>query len=253
MKNKVFLGIAIALLMSVLPILASAQPGFWYVGAANLPLEISGVEDIAVSDWQNYGLGIAEGRIVLPLSKGEIAGSQWGAVVGWRLPMHPRFSPLAEVQVGLDSQATLAQVFIGCDWKMMQMERFSLSLIPKIGWALGSVDFGSALVIPGKTAPVITPEGTIYNGDEVMANMAGMAYQVGVRANYMFTDRIGFNFDLGWTQAMLDDFTIEAGNVELDKNSPAVVKNDGSATQVDIDPQASSQGIVMTFGIEFLI
>lgn len=221
----------------------------YYLGAAQLPLEISGVEDIAISDWQNYGLGTAEGRVALPLSQGAASGQHWGATLGGYRYFAPRIAYLVEGQIALANGANLINLFLGLNWDMIQAGRFTLGIMPKVGYALGYVSFGKTEVLPGKTPPVITPEGTFYEGQDISASLGGFAYQIALQANYALTNRLSLTFQAGWTQAMFGKLTLKAGDVYLDMDSPAVVKNDGTATQAGISPEAQSAGMAMTLGL----
>lgn len=230
---------------------AGLARGDWnyYLGAVQLPLEISGVEDIAVSDWQNYGLGPAEGRVVLPLSGGAAEGSHWGAALGAYRYFTPRMSYLMEGQIAFASSTNLINLLVGLNWDMLRVGRFTLGFMPKIGYALGYVNFGKTVVLPGKTPPIITPEGTFDEGEEISASLGGFCYQVAVQADYAFTDKLSLTFQAGWVQAFFGNLTIKAGDVNLDMDSPAVVKNDGSAVQAGISPLAKSEGLGMTIGL----
>lgn len=232
---------------------AGAEPviGSWYAGAVMLPLEVTGLEDVAVSDWENYGLGSAEGRISLPLSQGATSGSHAGFLLGYDYPLLPVLSGIGEIQMTFSPATSLGALFIGVNCKLLENERFSLGLAPKIGYAFGTIDFGETAVLPGKTPPVITPEGTFYSGEEVEATLSGAAFQAMLNANYALTDKIGINLQAGWTQAFLGDLRITAGDVILAKDSPAVVKNDGSADQAGIDPKAAVQGLSVALGLTF--
>lgn len=106
-------------------------------------------------------------------------------------------------------------------------------------------------MLPGKTPPIITPEGTFYVGDPIQAELAGFALQGTLVAAYTFTDQFGLNLQVGWMHAFLNEFTIKAGEVELKKDSPALVKNDGTATQAGIDPQAMISGWVVSLALIF--
>lgn len=53
-----------------------------YGGLGILPLTTEDMKDVHVSDWQNYGTGASEGRVALPLSKGETDGMALGLLLG---------------------------------------------------------------------------------------------------------------------------------------------------------------------------
>lgn len=235
--------LAVVLLLAS-PLGAAVGDNKFYIGGGMFPLEITGVKDIAVSDWQTYGLGPAEGRIRLPLSKAATSGILPGFTVGVEREFVPRIKGLLEAQGAFATGSYATSLNVGLNWTAFQQERFSLGLVPKVGYAIGTVDFGTAKVIPGKTAPVITADGTIKDGDKIEANVSGVSLGGAVNAVYMFTDMIGLSLDAGYIYAVLSDFNIKAGAVTLKKGSPALVKDDGSATQAGIDPKATIAGPV---------
>lgn len=241
--------LAMLALVCTLASLGHSDGNRFYVQGGVFPLEFSGLKDVAVSDWQNYGTGPAEGRIRLPLSQAKANGMVPGFSVGVDREFIPKLTGLFEVQGGIATGSFPVIINVGAGWTAYNNERFTLKLVPKVGYAVGSVDFGTAKVIPGKTAPVITPQGTIYNGASITASVSGVAVQAGVNATYMFTDQLGLTLDVAYVNASLADFQIKAGDVKLNKDSPALVKDDGGTTQAGIDPKASIGGLIANIGI----
>lgn len=228
------------------------------IGYIMLPFETTGLEDIHASDWQNYGLGAIEGRVNLPLTKGKASGLHPGFVLGFEewladLPYLPPF--LAEVQYAATGEADLFGFFLGVNLKpqlnLTGDEKFSIGFIPKVGYMRGNIDFGKVEVLPGKTPPVITPEGTFYTGDEISAKVSGIAIQAALNASYSLTKSLSIGGQFGWSQALFGDMKIKAGDITLDMDSPVLVKKDLSSAQAGIDPKAESSGLLLALTLDY--
>ena len=226
----------------------SANRSQAYGGLALSPFTIEGLADIHASDWQDYGLGGLEGRIALPLGKGNTSGPHWGGRLGYRLPS--AFPLLGEIGV-YPGTATLLTLAIGADIHPLKTKAFSLGVTPKVGYLVGIVDLGKAQVLPGKTPPVITRAGTFNEGDAVSATMAGPFIQAGASACLRLFGPFGLRADAGYQLAFMGDFKVKAGNVDLDKDAPALVKPDGSATQAGVDPKAKANGLYGFVGLTY--
>jgi hypothetical protein len=250
-------GIIFGLMAASLGLAASASAGAsFYVGGGMLPLKIEGVKDIAVSDWQIYGLGGAEGRMRLPLSKAETSGLVPTVNVGVQADFHPLLTGLLEAHFGFaSSNTTLTMISVGGLFTPVNTGRFTLGLGPKVGYAIGTVNFGETSVIPGKLAPVILSEGTIQNGTKIEAGITGVTVQGVISAKYMFTPQIGLQLDGGYLYGVMGDFKLKAkasaGDIELKKDNKALVLDNGSSTQAGIDPKASMSGAIGTVALVY--
>jgi len=271
--GKVFVAISLIAFLAGIPNLVFAQPGVeesdnvtFYGGVVFLPLETKEMEDVHVSDWQNFGTGSMEGRVHLPLSEGETSGLRLGYMVGVEYDLLQRFNVyqglpfIAEIQLSPTSEAfKYFQALIGANLRLLKSPHFDLRLSPKIGYAMLQGDFGEVEMLPGKTPPVITPEGTFRVGEKIKSDMSGVAIQANLSAFYKITERIGLDLQVGWNQAFLGDLTIEAGDVELKYDSPTVVEpvldiGDGtsSSTQAGVDPSLSSSGVTIFVGLSYM-
>lgn len=140
--KKVSLFTLVLLLASGLTARAWDLQGSFYAGGIMIPLEITGVEDIAVSDWQNYGLGTLEGRVFIPLSKGGATGQHPALILGYDYPFASELSGVVELQGTQVNQTIFGDIMAGLKWRFFMEERFSLAVVPKVGYAIGTVDFG---------------------------------------------------------------------------------------------------------------
>jgi len=225
--------------------------GFLYFGGIVLPFKISGVEDIHASDWQNYGLGELEGRVALPLSSAETSGLHKGVMAGYQA-LYKNIPVLIEIQYVPESGSSLSSlglILFGINIKIGDNDVITIGIKPKVGLAMGNVNFGEVELLPNKTPPVITPEGTFYVGDNIKAVFSGVCYQIAGDVSYKISNTFKLFGQLGITIANLGELDVIAGEVVLKKDSPALVKNDFTSTQAGIDPNVSSNGIYLNFGL----
>ena len=85
------------------------------------------------------------------------------------------------------------------------------------------------------------------------ARLQGFAFQFATTAEYILTERIEINCQLGYTNSFINNFIIKAGDTEIEFDSAAIVRPDGSATHVDIDPKAEQDGIFLLLGMNFIL
>jgi len=239
----------------------AGSKGRAYLGIAMLPFEVSGASDIDYSDWENFGLytdnpNSVEGRVRLPLSDAETSGLQPGLVLGYEhfIP-DIKCSALAEFQYATSGDAYVMGFYAGVNYKFFEQGRFSLGIAPKIGYLLASVDLGtvqmmnhSAYTIGAGTyvSPVITDEGTSKVDDDISADMNGFGFQLALTPSIQLNDRMSIDFQVGYSFGSFDDMEIEAGDITLKYNSPALVKPDGSDTQAGINPELEMSSIFLT-------
>lgn len=233
-----------------------------YLGYAMLPIEVSGVSDIDVSDWQNFGLwvnnGGLEGRARLPLSSGEASGIHPGFMIGYEYaPSKWPVSLLAEFQYATASDSSAYGFFFGPKWKFFKQDRLTIGFAPKLGYVKTSIDLGEVKMIEhyGGTgnyvAPVILPEGTFNVDDAISAELSGFGLQMALTSSYQLTDRFSIGAQMGYTHSFLEDMEIIAGEVTLERNSPALVKPNGGNAPAGIDPEADVSGLFFLIGLEW--
>ncbi len=216
------------------------RDGRIYGGLAVTPLEISGLQRVHASDWEDFGTGELEGRIELPLQRGNTSGERFGARVGYHFGS--RLPAIAELGV-FPANATLVTLAAGFDVHPFRTSFVSFGVTPKLGYLVGLIDAGEAEVLPGKTPPVITRSGTFDEGDSLSGMFSGPFVQVAASSMVRLSERFGLRLDIGYQHAWVGNFKVKAGEVELEKASPALVKPDGSTRQAGLDPKASSSGL----------
>ena len=214
--------------------------------------------DFHISDWVTYGLGVggAEGRVAMPLSEKDPEGANVGILLGAIAPVNDRMNGFAEVQAGL-GETTMIGLYAGVTYNVINGEKFKLGLSPKIGYTGGVADFGEVELIDGYQDPVIIDEGRFTNGDKISMDISGFGMQIGLTPSFQLSEKLGLFFQAGYELSFSSDPVIKvepAGGgdaIEIDMESSAVVKTDGSGTQAGISPSAYTGGTILQFGISF--
>jgi hypothetical protein len=202
-------------------------------------LSVEGLRDIDASDWQNFGRGTAEGRIRLNLEKGNApSGVHPGVRIGYEWES---IIPVLFEGGLFPGKVTLLTLGLGVDARLFHNDTFAFCLVPKVGYSLGFMSLGTAEVLPGKTPPIITPEGTFNQGDSVSASIGGFFAQAGIALGVKLSRRVGLRLDGGYQLAFLNSFSVTAGDVTLDQGSEALVLP-GTATAARLDPKAKASG-----------
>lgn len=242
----------------ILPVIAQAQDDAelnrkFYLSLGTLPLEITDVKNFDISDWEIFGLGSAEGRVRVNLEDEAVSGQQFGALFGFDHPFRSWISGMFELQLTVASSNSWVYGFYGgTNIRFLRRERFNVGVIPKLGYVQGKIDLGKAESLPGKSSIVALPEGTFSRGDEIKAEFSGFSFQLATVAEYILTRNLEVNCQLGYTKGFISNFLIKAGDTEIEFDSAAIVRPDGSSNHVDIDPKAEQNGLFFMVGMNFV-
>ena len=240
--------------------------GINFIAQAKMPLQIYGginitgtsTEDFTkfdISDWENYGLasvnpGSSEGRVLVDLVSMKPPVINLGAMLGGRYELNEKISALLEFQYTFTGVA-LTSVYLGVNYEIIQGDKFSLGITPKIGYSIGSADLGEITMISGYTPPVILPEGTFNLGDELSMEFSGLAVSLGVTPNFTITENISLTGFLGYNLSFASSDGLLCNDVLLPMSAKGVVKPDGLGTQAGISPSISSSGLSLQLGMEY--
>ena len=226
-----------------------------YVGAAVIPLRVTGLEDLHVSDWEQWGLKSAddkslEARVALPLSEGNFEGIMRGIRMGYSYDLEDNMTANAELglHAGTMNAVTLT---VGIDYPMMVAGAVRMSAPLRVGLIAGSMDFGATEVVPGYTPPVDVPEGRFQQGDALSASLAGGIVSAGVSLTWELTPKLGIRVDACVQYGVMGNLVIRAGDVEISQDAPSLVKADASATQAGIEPEGESLGMSGFAGVVY--
>ena len=220
-----------------------------YGGISIIPVKAIDFEDFHISDWENYGLGTSEGRVVVPLAS-NTPGNSIGLNLGVNYELSEKLSALFEINYSFTG-ISITQILLGVNYSFVQNETFSLGFVPKLGYSIASASFGAIEVLPNKTPPVILPEGTFYEGDELTMELSGLIAQLGLNANYAISSNIGAFVNLNYGLAFGGSGVLMASGLEIPMTANGVVKDDFTSTQAAIEPNAKIQGLGFTIGITY--
>lgn len=223
---------------------AASAPFHVYAGASYIPLAIDGLRDFHISDFEQFGTGPAEGRVLVPLGREKNPG-KIGGTIG--LSMDPIFLELSYLPF---SKSSYLQVNAGIEIPAVNKERFAIGLRPSVGYANVTANFGQIEVLPGKTPPVILPEGTFDVGDELKTSVSGFVGQGNAYMRVGITRRVQLLASGGYAYSFFGNTTVKAGDVDIPLGSTAIVEPVlGSRAKAAIDPKISVRGVTGTAGL----
>ncbi len=208
-----------------------------------------------ISDWENYGLlsqnpSSAEGRVFVDLESMKPNPINIGIMLGARYGFSEKFSALAEIQYAL-SGVSMMGIYLGVNYDLINGEKFSLGLTPKIGYNTGSADLGEISLIDGYFPPVILPEGTFNPGDALSMEFSGLAINLGITPSFKVTDQISVMGFLGYNLGFTSSDGLLCNGIQLPMTAPGVVKSDGLNTQAGLDPTITSSGLNFQIGVSY--
>lgn len=248
-------------------VLATIIIGFNFaVKSQELPLTIYGGLNTAgastsdfsnfdISDWQQFGLnslnpGGNEGRVNVDLTSRTPKKINLGIVLGARYGINDKFSALAEIQYAVSGISMLG-IYLGVNYNIINGEKFSLGLTPKLGYNTGSADLGEIEVLPGYVPPVVLPEGTFRPGDALSMEFSGLAVNLGVTPSYVVSQKISVMAFLGYNLGFTSSDGLLCNGVILPMTAQGVVKSDGLNTQAGLNPNIKSSGLNFQIGISY--
>lgn len=243
---------------------AQSPNGAVYAGAAIAPLEVTGLSNIEVTD---FFPGALEGRVGLDLGSGNTSGMRGGLRLGYEMGLQPFLGlfgaadaagaeppPLSFLgEVGLyPGRINLFTLALGADVSLFQNDVVTLGLLPKVGYAFGFLDLGSANLLPDKTSPVVTSSGVFFQGDSISATISGFLLQLGAVASFDLTSRVAVRLDAGYQLGLLNNFTVNAGSASIASGSPNLVQP-GTFTPASVAPRARANGPCALLAVTFTI
>ncbi|MDW3195087.1 MAG: hypothetical protein R8G66_22125 [Cytophagales bacterium] len=217
------------------------------IGIIRMPLESEDFNDFHISDWQDFGLGSIEGRVAVPLSE-ERATSSYGVTGALLYNFNEKWTGLLELGLGVTDFFVL-DFMVGAEYALINANLFQLRGVLKAGYATGFGGSTTADILPGKTPPVILPEGTFDAGDAIDVTFNNIPVQLGVKPVIQLTERFALYGNFFYSVSLGNEATIEAGEVEVMFDSDAVVAPDGSSTQAGIAPELKLNGFGFDAGV----
>ena len=232
-------------------------PYSFFIETSTSPIQIKGMADVHVSDWETFGTGSSEGRMALPLGEGNSNNPLMpGIKAGFSANVAPFVDLTLDFSVNFGSMMVLS-VTGGADIFLVEVDNFRMGAMARIGYMMASLDAGTAQVLPGKTPPVIINDvGTFRTGDEISAELTGVITQAGLVNEFYISPDLGIRLEAGFQYAYINQLNITSGigdeKIELPVDNAAVVQPElGSTTQAGIDPKGQSLGLTAGIGLVF--
>lgn len=237
---------------------SSDASGSWLF-EANLgatPFNTIDFKTVHISDWQNYGTGSKEGRIELPLGDASTSGFVPNLNLGFGYHFSDNFRWNINVQGGvvdfLDVFSISASTGIGII--PIAEDNYRIGIRGDFGVGLLLGNYGKIEQLEGKMNPVITKQGTFYDGDTLHVFGSVFDYSFGLFTEYNITKNSYIKLELGYLMSGDAAPKIETSTETLEFDDPAIVKNEmGSTEAANIHPQFNFKGIYISIGVGVLL
>jgi hypothetical protein len=230
------------------------------IGFGSFPMQVSGLEDVDVSDWETHPDILNEGRLALPLGgyNTEGAGLMPAVKLGLGFGKGP-VQGIFELYAGGVSNLGGGALLFGCDLRM-EKGQFVLGVPLRVGAVFGTISLGDAEIIDGFTPPVELDAGTINEGDPLNATITGIMASVGVLGEFWLTKKFAIRAEAQVQQGSFSGFTIAAGEddsetqevderVRVRGSDASVVKTNGSREQSGMQPGGGTFGVSGFVGV----
>ncbi len=219
------------------------------------PLNIDGMTDVEVSDWQRYGTGTVEGRMSLPLSESNTETPYGiGGSLGSNYLIADRVGVVLRVPFAYNAGAYFVGVATGLNFALVKNDDFSISIEPQVGYSYALLAPTQAEVLPGKTPPVITDNYTINEGDTLAGNSMGVFAEVDIVPTMAITPTFGLVAHLGYRYGLMGKPTISVNNTQKSKeinfSDPAIVQPT-TTTPASFKGKLETSGPVVSVGAVF--
>jgi hypothetical protein len=230
------------------------------IGFGSFPMQVSGLEDVHVSDWETHP-GADEGRLALPLGayNTEGAGLMPAVKLGLGFGKGP-VQGIFELYAGGVSNLGGGALLIGGDLRM-EKGQFVLGVPLRVGAVFGTISLGDAKIIDGFTPPVLLDAGAINEGDPLNATITGIMASVGVLGEFWLTKKFAIRAEAQVQQGSFSAFSIAAGEddsetqevderVHVQGSDASVVKTtNGSREQSGMQPGGGTFGVSGFVGV----
>lgn len=227
------------------------------VGLEAIPVEIRGVRDVHVSDWELYGTGETEGRVALPLSLGLQDAYRYALSMGVSAP-YRYGSIITDLAVSPFGRLKYGQITGGFQIPLYTLPSLEFHVQPHLRFVRASTRIGQVKKLENKLSPVITSDGHFYVGDEISASLSGVALGVNGVGVMPISNHSTFFIELGYRAFVMSDVSIRVGGELLKLNSPVVVSpvldigtGYSSNEPAEVAPKFSAGGFALSVGASF--
>jgi len=220
---------------------------------------------LAIKDFGQFDISdldtATEGRVMLNLRDVKPNPISFGFVLGYKIPVSKKITLFPEFRFGRPFIFS-----IGVDYKLIQKEKFTLGLTPKIGGFFGRYNLGRIQSSPGFDSPAkpsIWGNPYIHPGDKVNIMSNGIMAGIGLSAKYKINPHLSFMGFLGLNVSYLiinqlefPGQTTRAGalseaSVKVPLAEDFFVKSDGTKTPSGLTPTVKPSGIAFNIGISY--
>lgn len=243
--NKLLIKIIIAMLALASFQYAEKTDGEFYFGVSEMPIEVSGLEEVHLSDYQSFPVATSISK--LDLSKGNRDGLATGFNLGFKT--NNNIPLLLEAQL-YPEDALIANLLLGLKIYILNTDIFQFGLSPKVGFSiyyhsLGKLqDMGYSWVDLNGNGYKDSEDPRV--GDSISATMLGGVAQATADFRINFTKHVGLLFSAGISNAMYGDlqFSIDRNGepINIDISDPAVVEP-GTTNNPNLDPEIKAEGL----------
>ena len=249
MKKNILLKTLLLALLCMLGFNTFAEEdGEFYFGYSQMPIEVSDLEDVHMSDWERWGTGSLESRVALSLSEGNrrlAAGINFGFKSRKNIPF------LCEFQIFLE-ESLVGNLLLGFKLHLLNTDIFKLSISPKVGGSLFYKSLGTIETFNGFSWVDVDDTSGLSNedprvGDQIYAQMVGGVGQITADMQINFNKTIGLVFSAGISEASYGDLQLVVDRdgvpVYFDTDDAAiVVADENSVESANLDPEITASG-----------
>lgn len=256
-------------LSSMIPAVASAESarGRLTIGLSTLPLKVSGLENIHISDLKEASTdGTGEGRLALNIHENNTStffapGGKFDvgyAIVPYELDL--------VLEVGLNiMEAKAVYLGLGADFSVYRTPSLWVQGMSRLGLVGLRVGGTRAKAIDGFNPTVEADFGTMQLNDELQATLGGIYANSGVAISWKLFKGVWLRTELAAFQAFLGPLRLEAikesDNDRDDNNSTrttipldsaSIIEPDPSNnTPIELNPRGDSLGLSLFLGLSF--
>ena len=246
---------------------ARTSNGRLTIGLSTLPLKVSGLENIHISDLKEAGNDAEiEGRLALNIAENNTStffapGVKFDA--GYAI-IPGQLELLLEVGVNI-MEAKAVYLGLGADFTLLQTSDLHIQGMGRLGLVGLRVGGTRARSVEGFRDTVVADFGSMQVNDELQATLGGIYATSGVALSFELFDGIWLRTEAAAFQAFLGPLRLEAikeSDNERDDNnstrtkipldSASIIEPDPSSnTLLDLNPRGDSLGLSLFVGLSF--
>ena len=227
----------------------------------SIPLSVSGLRDVHVSDWELYGTGVMEGRAEINLSQSNTKNNNAnGGVIEIGYKIRKLFGTMLEIPFTVNNKSFGFGLNYGFKFYLLSTNRFSLGVVPKSGFCFVSLSGTKVVMLPNKTPPIITKKYTFYEGDPVSGGATGGMFAVSIESEFRIHKKYCITGNIGYQTSIFSQPNIWIGKdkncKEFKISDPEIIEvlnnPDGTVSNANFTGKVEGKGIVFSIGLKVL-